>query len=318
MRAARCAQGDKVGSTVTSNPPVMHHFKNLSDMHRHNGFPVPENSMLSLIRCNQTCSFGDREFTTDFYMIALKKMKSGVIVYGRTRYDADSGSMYFTKPRQAIQMRDLELEEDGFAIYVHEDYLNGHPLHAEIQNYHYFDYETNEALHLSPKEEQILWDLYAKIEIEYNNNQDEYSREIILAHIDSILKYSQRFYKRQFINRAEISGKVVSKFNHSLSEYFQSGLMTKQGLPTVKFMADQLNTSSRYLSDLLKQETGKTAIELIHYFLISEAKNLLKGADINVAEIAYTLGFENLPYFSRLFKKETGVSPVQFKKQYLN
>ncbi|MCU7371017.1 helix-turn-helix domain-containing protein [Paucibacter sp. O1-1] len=251
-------------------------------------------------------------------MIALKKMKSGVIVYGRTRYDADSGSMYFTKPRQAIEMRDLELEEDGFAIYIHEDYLNGHPLHSEIQNYNYFDYETNEALHLSPKEEQILWDLYGKIETEYNNNQDEYSREIILAHIDSILKYSQRFYKRQFINRAEISGKVVSRFNHSLSEYFQSGLMTKQGLPTVKFMADQLNTSSRYLSDLLKQETGKTAIELIHYFLISEAKNLLKGADINVAEIAYTLGFENLPYFSRLFKKETGVSPVQFKKQYLN
>lgn len=295
----------------------MLHFKSLSEMHRSNGFPPPENPMLSLLRCNQTCSFGNTGFTSDFYMIALKKMKAGVIVYGRTKYDHDSGgSLYFTKPRQTIEMRDIELEEDGFAIYFHEDFLTGHPLHAEIKKYHYFEYEANEALHLSPREEEIIWELYNKIATEYHNNQDEYSRDIMLTHIDSILKYSQRFYKRQFINRTEVSGKAVSKFNNALLSYFEKGFLTEKGLPTVTSMASELHMSPRYLSDLLKQETGKTAIELIHIFLVSEAKNRLKGEDATIAEIAFSLGFENLPYFSRLFKKEVGVSPNQYKKQF--
>jgi len=296
----------------------MNHFKTLSELHRFNGYPPPENPMLSLLRCNQSCPSGEREYSGDFYMIGFKKLKSGVIMYGRTKYDNESGSMYFTKPRQAIEFRNIEIEEEGFAIYVHEDFLNGHPLHSEIKKYGYFDYETNEALHLSPKEEETIWELYRKIETEYKNNQDEYSKDIILAHIDSILKYSQRFYKRQFINRTELSGKIVSKFNNSLADYFDKGFLADKGLPTVKMMADELHISSRYLSDLLKQETGKTAIELIHIFLISEAKNLLKGADNTIGEVAYSLGFENLPYFSRLFKKEVGISPNQFKKQLLN
>src|SRR5687768_1262151 len=265
----------------------MIHFKSLSELHRANGYPPPENPMLSLQRCNQSCAFGETAFTTDFYMIGLKKMKSGIIMYGRTKYDNDSGSMYFTKPRQAVEMRNIELEEDGFAIYCHEDFLNGHNLHTEIKKYHYFDYEIHEALHLSPSEEQVIWELYRKIETEYYNNQDEYSRAIILGHIESILRYSQRFYKRQFINRTEISSNLVSKFNTILSSYSETDVLTEERLPTVKFMAARLNLSSRYLSDLLKQETGKTAIELIHIFLISEAKNRLKGADnTTVAKIA--------------------------------
>lgn len=288
-------------------------------MHRANGFPPPENPMLSVVLCKNACDMTDKEFAGDFYMIGFKKMKSGYIVYGRTEYDhSTGGSMYFTKPRQIIQFKDMHLEEDGFAIFFHEDYLNGYELHNEIKKYHFFDYEANEALHLSPREEQIIWELYHKINNEYTNNQDEYSKEIILAQINSILKYSQRFYKRQFINRTEMSGKMVSKFNSILTSYFESGLVGEQGLPTVKYMASQLHVSSRYLSDMLKQETGKSALELIHIFLISEAKNLLKGADETIAEIAYGLGFENLPYFSRLFKKEVGISPAQYKKQGLN
>lgn len=293
----------------------MLHFKTLNEMHRNNGYPGPENPLLSLLRCSQTCSFGNTEYTSDFFMIGFKKLKSGQIMYGRTKYDHDSGSMSFFKPRQVIEMRNVALEDSGFAIYFHEDYLNGHPLHHEIKKYSFFEYESNEALHLSPKEESIIWDLYQKIEIEYNNNPDEYSRDIILTHIDSILKYSLRFYKRQFINRTDLSGKVISKFNERLSSYFNNGSLQNKGLPTVKFMASELNMSSRYLSDLLKQETGKTAIELIHIFLISEAKNMLIEAEQSVSEIAYALGFDNLPYFSRLFKKEVGVSPNQFKKQ---
>ena len=296
----------------------MRHFKTLAELHRYNGYPPPESPMLSLLRCNQTCSSGETAYSGDFYMIGFKKLKAGVIMYGPTRYDNESGSMYFTKPRQAIEFRNIELEDDGFGIYIHEDYLNGHALHSDIKKYGYFEYETNEALHLSPKEEQIIWDLYSKIETEYKNNPDEYSKDIILTHIDSILKYSQRFYKRQFINRTELSGKLVSKFNNGLSGYFEKGFFEDKGLPTVKMMADELHVSPRYLSDVLKQETGKTAIELIHIFLIAEAKNLLKGEDNTIGEVAYALGFENLPYFSRLFKREVGVSPNQFKKQMLN
>ncbi|HEY4328016.1 MAG TPA: AraC family transcriptional regulator [Mucilaginibacter sp.] len=296
----------------------MKHYKTLSELSRENGFAPPENPLMSLHRCNVACPIGDREFTTDFYIIGFKKLKSGVIMYGRTKYDHENGSMYFIKPRQMVEFKNLEFEEDGFLIFIHEDFLNGHFLHNEIKKYNFFDYETNEALHLSPKEEEIIWDLYGKIETEYTNNTDEYSRDIILTYIDSILKYSQRFYKRQFINRKELLGKTISKFNDALTVYFKKGQLQTIGLPTVHAMAAQLNVSSRYLSDMLKQETGKTAIELIHIYLVNEAKNLLKSDDQNVSEIAYTLGFENLPYFSRLFKKEVGVSPNQFKKQLAN
>lgn len=279
---------------------------------------MPENPLFSIHRCTQTCGLGDREFTSDFYMIGLKKLKSGVIMYGRTKYDNDSGSMIFIKPRQIIEFKNVEYDEDAFIIFIHEDFLHGHFLHTEISKYAFFDYETNEALHLSPSEEQIMWDLYRKIDTEYHNNTDEYSRDIILTHIDSILKYSRRFYKRQFINRTELSGKTVSKFNEALAAYFENGLLLTQGLPSVNALATQLNLSTRYLSDMLKQETGKTAIELIHIYLVNEAKNRLKTNDQSISEIAYDLGFENLPYFSRLFKKETGVSPVQFKKGLVN
>ena len=296
----------------------MQHFKNLADMHRFNNFPMPENPLISVYRCTQTCGLGDREFTSDFYMIGFKKLKSGVIMYGRTRYDHDNGSMIFVKPRQIIEFKNLEYDEDAFIIFIHEDFLHGHFLHTEISKYAFFDYEANEALHLSPREEQIMWDLFFKIDAEYRSNTDEYSRDIMLTHIDSMLKYSQRFYKRQFINRAELSGKTVSKFNDALVDYFKKGLYLTNGLPAVSALASELNLSPRYLSDMLKQETGKTGIELIHIYLINEAKNRLKGDSQNVSEIAYELGFDNLPYFSRLFKKETGISPNQFKKQLVN
>lgn len=294
------------------------HFKSLSDVHRCNNYPPPENPLLTLFRCNPLRSVTNYEVTTDFYIIAFKKLHSGEIRYGKTHYDHESGSMYFLKPQQAIQMKDISLDGDGFEIWFHEDYLSGHPLHTGIKKFSYFNYEMNEALHTSPKEQQIIWELYEKIETEYNNNQDEFTRDIILGHIESILKYSHRFYKRQFINRNILSGTTVTKFNTALSAYFEKGLLQKKGLPTVAMFAAELHLSPRYLSDLLKQETGKTAMDLIQLFLVSEAKNLLNSGNYTVAEIAYLLGFENPPYFSRLFKKETGISPKQFKKEFLN
>jgi AraC-like DNA-binding protein len=222
--------------------------------------------------------------------------------------------MSFIKPRQLVELRNIEVEEDGFFIFIHEDYLNDHTLHDEITKYSFFDYEANEALHLSPREEGFIWNLYNLIDVEYQNNPDEYSRNIMLTHIDSILKYAQRFYRRQFVNRLDLSGKMASKFDQLLNTWFSNGFSESKGLPTVNILAAQLNVSSRYLSDLLKQETGKSAIELIHLHLIGEAKDRLTRKEMNISEIAFELGFDSLSYFSRLFKKETGHSPNEFKK----
>lgn len=298
----------------------MKHFKTISELHGTNGYPAPENPLLSLLTCQdlKTCTIGNSKFTSDFYMVAFKKIKSGSFLYGKTKYDHDNGSMSFVKPRQIVEINNIELTEKAFILFIHEDFLLRHNLHAEIKKYGYFDYEVNEALHLSPKEEEIIWDLFYKIQTEYQNNQDEYSKDIIIAHIDSILKYSQRFYKRQFLNRTVFSGTIISRFSVVLQSYFESGNLQSKGLPTVQFMASALTISARYLSDLLRQETGKTALEHIHIFLIDEAKNRLMSTDNSIADTAYQLGFENPPYFSRLFKKEVGLTPVEYKQQFTN
>ena len=163
-----------------------------------------------------------------------------------------------------------------------------------------------------------MWSLFNKMETEYHNNPDEFSKSIILSHLDSILKYAQRFYKRQFIDRKPLLGITVTKFNESLNAYFEKGEAGEKGLPTVNYMASHLHLSSKYLSDLLKQETGKTALELIHLYVMSEAENLLVAGDRSISEIAYQLGFENPPYFSRLFRKEIGMSPKEYKNQLQN
>jgi AraC-like DNA-binding protein/transcriptional antiterminator Rof (Rho-off) len=295
----------------------MIHFKTISELAQAEGFPPPENPLFSLNLISESNNaLKNMEITCDFYIICLKKLKSGVILYGKTKYDHDRGSMYFMKPAQLITVVDMELKEKGFAIHVHPEFVMGHPIFAEMKTYSYFDYQANEALHLSPREEEVMWSLFRKIETEYHNNPDEFSKSIILSHLDSVLKYAQRFYKRQFIDRKPLSGITVTQFNECLNAYFEEGAGEK-GLLTVNYMASQLHLSSKYLSDLLKAETGKTALELIHLYVISEAKNMLVGGDRSISEIAYQLGFENPPYFSRLFKKEVGMSPKEYKYQLL-
>lgn len=289
------------------------HFKKISDLFEYIESPAPENPLLGLVQFNEACThLNNKEVTYDFYTICCKKIESGHLWYGKTKYDGDKGLMYFLKPRQILTIYDVVIKEKGFTIYMHEDYLMGHPLFAEIKKYNFFDYEISEALHLSPREKEIMWSLFHKMEREYHNNPDEFSKSIILSHFDSMLKYAQRFYKRQFIDRKPLSGATVTKFNGYLSNYFEKGEATINGLPTVNYMSSQLNLSSKYLSDLLKQETGKTALELIHLYVISEAKNMLVAGDRSISEVAYQLGFENPPYFTRLFKKEVGMSPKEF------
>ncbi|WP_336689435.1 MULTISPECIES: helix-turn-helix domain-containing protein [unclassified Chryseobacterium] len=295
----------------------INHYKSITELHEKSGFEMPKHPLISLMTCKElmTYSVGEDRFTGDFYMVALKKIKSGHVLYGKTKYDHSNGSAVFMKPRQIIEVSNVQFAEKGFVMFFHEDYLSGHHLYEQIKKYGYFEYEINEALHISPSEELILWELYYKIRKEYDENPDEFSREIILSHIDSILKYSDRFYKRQFIDRSiNISGTMVKKFQKVVDNYFEKDLHLQDGLPTVNYLADKLSVSTRYLSDVLKQETGKTALEHIHIYLIKEAKNLLLSSENNVSGIAYDLGFESPSYFTRLFKKIVGLTPVQYRE----
>ncbi|UOQ71464.1 helix-turn-helix domain-containing protein [Hymenobacter cellulosilyticus] len=297
------------------------HYESISAFHRAIGSPPPAHPLLSLLTCQMLapCTLGDKPLTADFYMISLKKISAGEFRYGRTRYDHEGGSLSFVKPGQLVELTHAELTENSFLIFLHEDYLLGHALHADIRKYGFFEYEANEALHVAPREEHIMWELFRQMEFEYGNNPDEYSRGIILTHLDALLKYSQRFYKRQFLNRsAALSGPVVARFTALLTAYFEQGQLQTQGLPTVKYLAGQLHTSPRYLTDLLKQETGHTALDHIHSFLLGEAKNLLLGTDNTIAQTAYQLGFDNPTYFSRLFKKEIGLTPREYRARFLN
>lgn len=297
----------------------MKKFKTIAEFNKAEGLSEPLHPLISLnLLTGESQLEKDAEYSCDFYIICFKKIKSGELLYGKTKYDHNTGVIFFMKPNQVFITKNLELEEKGFVIHLHKDFLNGHPLFNEIKQYSFFDYENHEALHLLPREKEIIWSLYHNMENEYKNNPDEFSKAIILSYLDSLLKYAQRFHKRQFIDRKPITGLTVTKFNEYLSEYFEEGSAIESGLPTVGHMAEILHLSSKYLSDLLKQETGKTAIELIHLYVLSEAKNMLVDGQSSVSEIAYKLGFENPSYFSRLFKKETGISPKQFKDQLMN
>jgi AraC family transcriptional regulator, transcriptional activator of pobA len=297
----------------------MTHFKTISELDQAEGFPPPEHPLFSLnLLQGPTALRKNLEFTCDCYIVCFKKIKSGELLYGKTKYDHDTGLMFFTKPGQALTARGLQLKEKGFVIHVHEDFFLGHPLFADIKKYGFFDYEIHEALYLSPREKEIMWSLFHKMETEYHNNPDEFSKAIILSHLDSMLKYAQRFYKRQFIDRKPLSGKMLTKFNEYLIGHFENREAEGKGLPAVSAIASQLHLSPKYMSDLLKQETGKTALELIHLHVVSEAKNMLVAGERSISEIAYKLGFENPPYFSRLFKKEVGLSPKEYKNQILN
>lgn len=298
------------------------HFTKVSDLNAFMGLPAPEHPLFSVTSFDTatdriSCFDTPTLISTDFYTIALKHILSGEIQYGRTKYDFDNGTLIFTAPRQTMLLQGVTMEATGTSITIHEDYFRGHEIRERIKKYSFFSYAVNEALHLSPKEEHAIGAILANIELEYENNQDEFSKEIILAQLDTLLKYANRFYKRQFLHRQEMSGAIVAQFDVAIASYFESGTFEVLGTPRVEDIADRLGLSPRYLSDSLKAETGHTAMEHIHLYLIDEAKNLLLTPKVTVSETAYKLGFDSPQYFSRLFKKKVGVSPSSYRQQFL-
>lgn len=255
--------------------------------------------------------------TNDCYSISLKKIVKAEVNYGRTKYDFTNGALIFIAPRQVLQWdKRVIFNQKGFSINFHEDFLKGTELAHKINKYGFFSYTANEALHLSPKEEKQIESIVENIDVEYQNNQDEFSKDIIISQLSTLLKYSNRFYERQFLNRKELSNNLLEKFSLHLSNYFESGRLHEKGIPSIEQIADQLSVSQRYLSDTLKKETGKTTTEHLQLYLVSEAKNILLQPNKSIAEVAYELGFEYPQYFSRLFKKKVGINPTEYREKY--
>ncbi len=300
----------------------MQHFKTLSSYLDYLELPRPEHPMLSVfsakgdgfLPCPKESS---PPITNDCYSISLKKIVKGEVNYGRTYYDFANGALIFIAPRQVLQWdSSVVYDQKGFSINFHEDFLKGTELAHQIKKYGFFSYSANEALHLSPREEKQIESIVENIDIEYQNNQDEFSKDIIISQLSTLLKYADRFYERQFLNRKELSNDLLKQFNQQLEGYFNSGQLQEKGIPSIEQMADQLSVSQRYLSDTLKKETGKTSTEHLQLYLIDEAKNILLNPGKTISEVAYELGFEYPPYFSRLFKKKEGISPSVYREKY--
>ncbi|EAS20131.1 transcriptional regulator, AraC family [Flavobacteria bacterium BBFL7] len=300
----------------------MKHFKTLSSFIEYMELPLPEHPMFSVYAAHDDSVLpcpkeSSPPITNDCYSISLKKVIKGDLNYGRTTYDFTNGALIFIAPRQVLQWDSSVLfEQKGFSINFHEDFLKGTELATQIKKYSFFSYSVNESLHLSPKEEKQIESIVQNIEIEYQNNQDEFSKDIIISQLSTLLKYANRFYERQFLNRKELSNDLLERFNYELSNYFESGELSEKGIPSIEQIASSLSVSQRYLSDTLKKETGKTSTEHLQLHLIDKAKDILLQPHKTISEVAYELGFEYPHYFSRLFKKKEGISPSQYIEKY--
>lgn len=253
-----------------------------------------------------------------FYAIYLKQVKCGDLIYGRNYYDYQEGTLVCIAPGQVLGVEDNGeyFQPKGWALLFHPDLIRGTSLGRNIKNYSFFSYEANEALHLSEQERVVVIDCMHKIELELNHSIDKHSKTLIASNIELLLNYCERFYDRQFITREHINKDVLVRFENLLEDYFTSDKPQNIGLPTVGYCADKLNLSSNYLGDLIKKETGKSALEHIQLKLINIAKELVYDTSKSVSEIAYELGFKYPQHFSRLFKKRVGVSPNEYRVQH--
>jgi AraC-like DNA-binding protein len=256
------------------------------------------------------------KITTDFYSIMFKNYCKNNIKYGRKAIDFQDGNVMCMAPNQIIEI-DNEVEERpdkmGWGLFFHPDLIRSTSLNEKIKEYDFFHYEVSEALHLSEKEKNVLFECIQKIQTELLENIDVHSQSIIVSTIELLLNYCSRFYGRQMITRSQVNKSTISQIETILRDYFAKTKVHEQGLPTVKYLADKVHFSPSYLSDLLKKETGKNAQEHIHYYLIEEAKCLLLHSNKNVSEIAFDLGFEYPQYFNKLFKQKTGKTPIEYR-----
>jgi len=294
----------------------MNAINSLSEFHRLLSLPEPHHPLVSVINLAHSVFLEDeiwKGFVNRFYCIALKREAKGKIRYGQQHYDYDKGVLSFTAPNQ-VQQLDLQSMEcgSGYLLIFHPDFLLQHPLANSIHQYGFFDYAVNEALHLSAEEEDDLITILHKIDKECRHI-DKHTQEIILTQIESLLKYSNRFYERQFLTRKNNNFALLTRFEQLIDDYFNSDINT---LLTVHYIATQMNLSPNYLSDLLRIHTGQNTQQHIHEKLIAKAKEQLSTTNLSVSEIAYALGFEHAQSFSTLFKRKTNLSPLEFRQAF--
>lgn len=256
------------------------------------------------------------KITTDFYSIMFKNYCKNNIKYGRKTIDFQDGNLICIAPNQIIEIdNEIEQKQDilGWGLFFHPDLIRPTSLNDKIKDYSFFNYEVSEALHLSDKEKNILYECVQKIQTELQENIDVHSQYIMVSTLELLLNYCSRFYGRQMITRSQTNKTIITQIENILTKYFAGIKIKEQGLPSVKYLAEHVKLSPSYLSDLLKKETGKNTQEHIHFHLIKEAKNYLINTNKNINEIAYNLGFEYPQYFNKLFKQKTGKTPMEYR-----
>ena len=250
-----------------------------------------------------------------FYTIFLKEVKCGDLRYGKKTYDYQEGTLVFIAPGQVVRVENSGefYQPKGYAVVFHADLIHGTSLGRHIQDYTFFGYESNEALHVSERERKIILDCFSKIEYELEHAIDKHSKKLIVSNIELLLNYCVRFYERQFVTRDNVNKGILEKFEDLLNDYFQSDKPQTIGLPSVAWCAGELNLSANYFGDLVKKETGTSAQEYIQAKIIDVAKEKIFDSSKSVSEIAYALGFKYPQHFSRLFKQRVGHSPQEYR-----
>lgn len=295
-------------------------INSISEAHKAVGLPNPKHPLVTVVKTadyKPTMDFRGVKVINNLYQVTLKQIGCGNLLYGKNSYDYEDGTLVFTSPGQITVFEGEMLEnnetDDGWTLAFHPDLIQKSGLAEKIDHYSFFNYEVNEALHLSESERKTIEDLLDKIILEYSQNLDKHSQNLIISNIELLLDYCTRFYDRQFYTRSNLNLDYVSKFEKLLKNYYQLDEGIKSGLPSVSHLANKLNFSPNYLSDLLKKETGKSAQEHIHLYVIKQAKNKLLNSKASVSEIGYALGFEYPQHFSNLFKRKTGKTPREFR-----
>jgi AraC family transcriptional regulator, transcriptional activator of pobA len=299
-------------------------IKTISEFHQLRGLPKAEHPLISVVdfaafKHQHPSENNPTSWVLDFYSISLKRDSGAKIKYGQQEYDFDEGIMFFLAPGQVFR---IEVEQSsaqkrsGWMLLIHPDFLWNTPLAKGIKRYEYFDYSVNEALFLSEKEEATITSIIQNIQQEYHANIDRFSQDIIIAQIELLLTYAERFYHRQFITRKITNHAILDHLEDLLTNYFNSDDLVEKGLPTVQYIAEALGVSPNYLSGLLKVLTGQSTQQRIHDKLIEKAKEKLSTTDLSVTEIAYELGFRHPQSFSKLFKAKTNLSPSEFRLSF--
>lgn len=305
---------------MTNIQPIR--IKTITEYHRLTGLPKPEHPLISVINLESLARppvDGPVSLIFDFYSISLKRAMVSKYRYGQQTYDFDEGLMFFMAPGQVFGFeidKEATQRPSGWMILVHPDFLWNTPLAKTIKQYEYFSYSVHEALYLSDKEEAMITGIAQYMEQEYHSNIDKFSQTVIIAQLELLLTYAERFYNRQFITRKIINHQILDRLEDILTEYFNSDNLISKGLPSVQYIAEVLNVSPSYLSGMLKTLTGQSTQHHIHEKLIEKAKEKLSLTNLSVSEIAYELGFEHPQSFSKLFRTKTNFSPLEFRQSF--